>query len=338
MDKMIIKIDEIDKVKIKDSREVVTKDVPISPPLENLSVTPSVEEQVFNHPNSYGYDEVRVEPIPDSYVEPSGTLDITENGEYDVTNYKNVVTNVKGSSPYAPRFISYYYYNGTELNEELSNLDTSNITNMTSMFHYCQKLTSLNLSNFNTSNVTTMNNMFSYCSKLSSLDLSNFDTSNVTDMSLMFNQCNTLNTLDLSGWNTSKVTNMSNMFYYCNTFNTLDLSDLNTSNVTNMSNMFSQCKNLTSLDLSNFNTSKVTNMSTMFSGCTNLIHLDIRNFDFTKATSNSSMFGASTSLRIPADCEIIVKDDTAKSWITSKFTFLTNVKTLGQLDESGGSN
>lgn len=94
MDKMIIKIDEIDKVKIKDSREVVTKEVPISPHLENLSVTPNSEEQVFNHPNSHGYDEVRVEPIPDSYVEPSGTKEITENGEYNVREFEKANINV----------------------------------------------------------------------------------------------------------------------------------------------------------------------------------------------------------------------------------------------------
>ena len=130
---------------------------------------------------------------------------------------------------------------------------------------------------------------------------------------------------------------MSNMFYYCNTFNTLDLSDLNTSNVTNMSNMFSQCKNLTSLDLSNFDTSKVTTMGTMFSGCSSLKHLDIRNFKFTKVTSYSGMFGSTTSLRIPEDCLIIVQDSTVKEWITSKFTFLTNVKTTAEIGQ-GGSN
>lgn len=41
---------------------------------------------------------------------------------------------------------------------------------------------SLDLSNFDTSNVTNMNNMFICCKYLTSLDLSNFDTSNVINM------------------------------------------------------------------------------------------------------------------------------------------------------------
>ena len=65
----------------------------------------------------------------------------------------------------------------------------------------------------------------------------------------------------------------------------------------------------------------------MFSGCKVLNHLDIRNFDFTKVTSYQNMFS-----QVPTDCEIIVKDDTAKTWITSKFTTLTNVKTVAELE------
>ena len=43
---------------------------------------------------------------------------------------------------------------------DLSNFDTSSVTDMKSMFHGCSKLISINLSNFNTSKVTSMNDMF----------------------------------------------------------------------------------------------------------------------------------------------------------------------------------
>ena len=36
-----------------------------------------------------------VEPIPDNFIEPSGTLDIADNGTYDVKNYENVSVNVQ---------------------------------------------------------------------------------------------------------------------------------------------------------------------------------------------------------------------------------------------------
>lgn len=60
----------------------------IFPPLENLEVTPTKEVQKFTHENSYGYDEVIVETIPDEYIIPSGTLSISQNGDVDVTNFK----------------------------------------------------------------------------------------------------------------------------------------------------------------------------------------------------------------------------------------------------------
>ncbi|MBQ2408699.1 MAG: BspA family leucine-rich repeat surface protein, partial [Bacilli bacterium] len=53
-------------------------------------------------------------------------------------------------------------------------------------------LTQLDLSNFDTSKVTNMDYMFYYCTNLTQLDLSNFDTSKVTNMQSMFSYCNNL--------------------------------------------------------------------------------------------------------------------------------------------------
>jgi surface protein len=121
-----------------------------------------------------------------------------------------------------------------------------------------------------TSKVTNMNNMFHYCNALTSLDVSKFDTSKVTNMSWMFEYCMSLTSLDLSTWDTSKVTNMNAMFLYCSALTSLDLSGFDTSKVTDMSFMFSNCSSLTSLDLSGWDTSNVNNMRNMFSGCSAL--------------------------------------------------------------------
>lgn len=43
---------------------------------------------------------------------------------------------------------------------DLSNLDYSNVTDMSDMFEWCERLEELNLTNFNTSNVTNMMGMF----------------------------------------------------------------------------------------------------------------------------------------------------------------------------------
>ena len=57
--------------------------------------------------------------------------------------------------------------------------DTSEVTDMGSMFTLCVKLTNLDVHNFNTSHVTDMHYMFSGCYSLTDLDLSSFDFSNV---------------------------------------------------------------------------------------------------------------------------------------------------------------
>ena len=175
--------------------------------------------------------------------------------------------------------------------ENLTMLDTSNVTDMSYMFYYCQTLTSLNLSSFDTSSVNTFVWMFYRCSSLTSLDLSSFDTSNVTDMSYMFYYCISLTSLDVSGFDTSKVTKMAYMFAYCKALPSLDLSSFNTSNVTTMHYMFIYCEALTSLDLSSFNTSKVTSMNSMFSHCQQLTTIYASsNFNTDNVTSSGLMF------------------------------------------------
>ncbi len=153
---------------------------------------------------------------------------------------------------------------------DVSSLETSNVTDMGSMFDSCINLTSLDLSNFNTSNVTNMKYMFYLCSGLTFLDVSNFDTSNVTSMNLIFDGCGGLATLDVSNFNTSKVIGMNYMFYGCSGLTSLDLSNFKTSKVTTMSQTFRNCSKLTSLNLSGWDMSNVTNMRSMFYGCSKL--------------------------------------------------------------------
>lgn len=66
----------------------------VEPNLINLEITPTKEEQLFKHEGVYGYDEVKINPIPNEYIIPNGTLEISENGIKDVTNYSNVDVNI----------------------------------------------------------------------------------------------------------------------------------------------------------------------------------------------------------------------------------------------------
>ena len=98
----------------------------------------------------------------------------------------------------------------------LEYLNTTQVTNMSSMFYYCNSLTSLDLSSFNTSSVTTLAGMFNGCSGLTRLDLSSFKTSKVTGMQAMFYGCSELTTVYVGkGWTTAAVTLFANMFMGC---------------------------------------------------------------------------------------------------------------------------
>lgn len=97
----------------------------------------------------------------------------------------------------------------------LENLDTSNMTDMSSMFLNCYPLASLDLSSFNTNAVTNMSSMFSSCKNLPTLDLGNFSLKKVISMTLMFAYCENLGTLHLNNnFNVSGKGPM-NMFLNC---------------------------------------------------------------------------------------------------------------------------
>lgn len=146
-------------------------------------------------------------------------------------------------------------------------LNTSEVTDMHSMFYGCFSLTSLNVSGFDTKQVTDMSEMFAACSSLSVLDLSHFNTKNVVNMNSMFSNCSALWSLNISNFDTKQVTDMSFMFFNCTALPTLNVSGFNTENVVNMELMFSNCTVVSTLDVSSFNTEKVENMRFMFAEC-----------------------------------------------------------------------
>ena len=57
---------------------------------------------------------------------------------------------------------------------------------MVSMFTNCSSLESLDVSNFDTSNVTDVSYMFEDCTNLKDVDISNFDMSNAYGVDWMF--------------------------------------------------------------------------------------------------------------------------------------------------------
>ena len=215
-------------------------------------------------------------------------LDSTDKTAYYYAEPEKVYLNTDSSNMFLSRFGEQEIKNILEV--DLSNFDTSKVTNMASMFNAMPKLTSLNLSNFDTSKVTNMSYMFSAIRNLITLNLSNFDTSKVTNMQYMFAGMHNVTTLNLSNFDTSKVTNMQYMFAGMRNLTALNLSNFNTSQVTNMHSMFGAMSSLTTLDLSSFDTSKVMDMNHMFWGMSGLTTLNLSNFDTSKVTDMSYIF------------------------------------------------
>ena len=184
---------------------------------------------------------------------------------------------------------------------DVSNWDTSNVTDMGSAFAYCSSLRTVNVTNWDTSKVTTFNNMFYKCSSLTELDVSKWNTSSATNMSQMFYECSSLTRLNTSNWNVSKVTTMAAMFRYCFSLEELDVSKWDVSSVTSFKHMFSSRDSdngiikmkFKELDVSNWNTSSVTDMSFMFWGCQCSLFIDVSKWNVSNVVTFDHMFANS---------------------------------------------
>ena len=130
-----------------------------------------------------------------------------QNGSFlfaSLTNVESITFDCKFSMAHAAdKSMLYMFADNTHLAqiEGLTNLDTTNVTNMSFMFYNCQQLKSLDVSSFKTTSVTTMQSMFDYCLSLTTIEgLEKWNTHYVTDMSRMFYECICLTTLDLSSF------------------------------------------------------------------------------------------------------------------------------------------
>ena len=173
-------------------------------------------------------------------------------------------------------------YSGPDMIIDVTQLNTSGITDMNGMFMECRKLVSLDLSTWDTSNVTNMGSMFNTCVYMHDIDLSNFDTSNVTNMGWMFDFCGTYDyssSFDVSSFDTSKVTNMETMFMSTNMVTGYENWDV--SNVRNMRGLF-QWSEVTDVDLSKWNTPNLTVATGLLDGCDRLKTADLSGMDMSK--------------------------------------------------------
>lgn len=105
---------------------------------------------------------------------------------------------------------------GSNFNEDIGYWDTSNVTDMSSMFLDAKKFNQP-IGDWDTSSVTDMEGMF-YDARAFNQPIGMWDTSSVEDMSRMFVNAKNFNQ-DIGSWNVSNVQNLELMFASASQFN-----------------------------------------------------------------------------------------------------------------------
>ena len=132
-----------------------------------------------------------------------------------------------------------HYIDITEPNIEIK-LEWNNITiNSTrGMFYNCTEITEINMTQFDTSLVTDMSEMFSMCSSLYSVDVSNLDTTKVETFENMFYNCISLTSLNLESFTNPSATSLSRMFYGCENLEYINIKNFEEIKNINLDKMF----------------------------------------------------------------------------------------------------
>ncbi len=299
-------ISQAQEISGKVNKEVII----IEPKLQEKEATPTEQTQIITPDTNFdGISKMTINPIPSEYVVPTGTLDITQNGEYNVKNYETVNTSVAGDpSAYfnvQPETISNVNQWGTaKFMKDISNIELiipSSVSSLSSIFNgytyeYAPRIVA--------SNITSMNSAFISCANLIKADLSGIDVSGCTDFTQMFTSCPKLTEVDLSNF---KPTNANAYYMFTQTFQ--------------------GCSSLTEIDLSAIPNRIRGSFLFTFRFCTSLQKIDLRKINLSNS-SLSNTFGLSANDSVPYDCLIIVADNTDKAKLNTDYPNYTNVKTV----------
>ncbi|NVY96292.1 BspA family leucine-rich repeat surface protein [Lactobacillus sp. DCY120] len=171
----------------------------------------------------------------------------------------------------------------------LTNLDTSQVTDMHTMFADCPQLMELDVSRLTTDQVQSFSGMFRQDQSLTKLDLTNFQTGKATSLRSMFSGCRQLQQLVGQHFDTRQVTDMGYLFANCEKLTSIALSHWQTPAVVNFGDMFSNCQAVQKLDVQHFDLQQATSVLEMFAGCQNLLQLDLWSWQMPRVQKTTRM-------------------------------------------------
>lgn len=314
--KIILEDNDIIQFKLDNKIEKVT------PPLENLEVNPSKEEQIHKSKDYYGYDEVKVNKVTNSIdenIKPenikkdinilgvTGNLEEINTTEISVnpTSEEQVITPEEPYNGFSKVIIGAQsgvnieeYFETTITNANRAYFGRDRLIKKTPeikvdytgndysyMFQDSKYLKELNIIIPDNKTINSYM-MFSGCENLTKI--TGLDNTIFFNSQSMFSNCKKL--VKSPRINISEGSSCSQMFNYC--YKLTDISELNTYGATNMYNMFGSCNSLESIGT--LDTSKATEMGNMFSSCSKL--KDVSNLDTSSATNIANIFSYCGSL------------------------------------------
>ena len=168
------------------------------------------------------------------------------------------INKIKVESNYQLQSIIEERYHNNNSFIDLTDLDISELDDLSGVFARLNKVEVVDISGWDTSNVTTMEDMFRKCSKLKNIiGIENLDVSKLKNANSMFYMCENLVELDLTNWNTISLENMSYMFYNCSNLKIIkNIENWQLPNIQDVSYMFYDCTKL-DVDLSNWDLTNI---------------------------------------------------------------------------------